>query len=80
MEFEKEFGDSSSKTIDDFATRVGDLRNGFMHSRLDLEIKPINLNDIQIVEELTYAIRLKKYEKDARKVQDAICRLFGKRI
>ena len=77
---EKEFGDSSSKTIDDFATRVGDLRNGFMHSRLDLEIKPINLNDIQIVEELTYAIRLKKYEKDARKVQDAICRLFGKRI
>lgn len=77
---EKEFGDSSSKTIDDLATRVGNLRNGFMHSRLDLELKPINLNDIQIIEDLTYAIRLKKYEKDVKKVQNAIGCLFGKRI
>ncbi len=77
---EKEFGDSSSKTIDDLATRVGNLRNGFMHSRLDLELKPVNINDIQIIEELTYAIRLKKYEKDVKKVQNAIGRLFGKRI
>lgn len=77
---ENKYGNYSPLTIDSISNRVGALRNGFAHSRLDLVIKPIHLNDIVIIEILTYAIRLKLYEKDTEKVQKAIAKLFGKRI
>ena len=74
---EREYGKCSPSIIDGVSNRVGDLRNGFAHSRLDLKIKPIHLNDIVIIEMLTYAIRLKQYEKDPEKVQKPIAKLFG---
>jgi len=74
---EREYGKCSPSIIDGVSNRVGDLRNGFAHSRLDLKIKPIHLNDIVIIEMLTYAIRLKQYEKDPEKVHKALAKLFG---
>ena len=77
---EREYDSYSPKVIDGIAIRSGELRNGFVHSRLDLKLEAIHLADIQIIEELVYAMRLKLYERDSKKVQSAISRLFGKRI
>lgn len=66
--------------IDGIANRVGELRNGIAHSRLDLKIKPTFFADIKIIEELTYAIRLKKLGIKSRECKKAINDLFGERF
>lgn len=62
--------------VEGIASRMGELRNGIAHSRLDLKLKPIFLADIKIIEELTYAIRLKKIGVKTQKCQKAINALF----
>ncbi len=66
--------------IDGIANRIGELRNGIAHSRLDLKFKPISLADIKIIEELTYAIRLKKIGVKNHECQKAINALFGEQF
>ena len=66
--------ESISKGI---ASRMGNLRNGFMHSRLDLEFQAINLADVKVLEKLMYAIRLKTLEKNSETVRRSIGNLFG---
>ena len=66
--------------VPNIAVRAGQLRNGLAHSKLDMTFEPINLSDIKIMEELTYAIRLKKFAKDTAMIQKAINKLFGENI
>lgn len=55
---------------------MNEFRNYLAHSKLDFEIKAIHLCDLKMVEELTYAIRLKKLGLSAMKCQKAINELF----
>ena len=59
---------------------MGDFRNGIAHSRLDLHFEAIHLSDIKIVEELLYAIRLKKIGLQTSEIQKAISDLFLERL
>jgi hypothetical protein len=52
------------------------MRNGFAHSKLDFSVQPINITDIQIIEILLYAMRMKKYSKDALLIKRSISDLF----
>lgn len=65
-----------NKLVEDISGRVGIMRNGFAHSRLDMKIKAINVTDIKIIEILLYAIRLKKYSKDEKLIKKSIAKLF----
>lgn len=67
--------DGSTEAI---ATRVGRMRNDFAHNNLDMEILPINLADIDIVEVLLYCMRLRKIGLSVWETQKAINDLFGK--
>lgn len=61
---------------DGIPDRLNDLRNGFMHSRLDLELEPVNISDINILEILIYVIVLRQFiEPDM--VMRAVNELFG---
>jgi len=66
--------------VDGIANRIGELRNGIAHSRLDLKFKPISLADIKIIEELTYAIRLKKIGVKNYECKKSINALFGEQF
>ncbi len=66
--------------VDGIANRIGELRNGIAHSRLDFKFEPIHLTDIKIIEELTYVIRLKKLGIKSRECQKAVNSLFDERI
>ena len=59
---------------------INEIRNGIAHSRLDMELEARNLVDIQFVEEMLYAIRLKKMGIDNTVIQKAINELFGERM
>lgn len=71
------YKDNFEEAVDNISERMGSVRNGFMHSRLDLKIEAIHLEDIRIVEKLTYAIRLKTFEEDNKKIYNEIKKLFG---
>lgn len=63
--------------IDGISSRMGELRNGIAHSRLDLQLDAIHLSDIRIIEELIYVMRLKKLPLNAHECKKAINGLFG---
>ncbi len=60
------------------SSRVGQMRNDFAHNNLDMEILPINLADIDIVEVLLYCMRLREIGLSVLESQKAINDLFGK--
>ena len=60
--------------------RVGEIRNGIAHSKMDFKLDAIHLTDTKIMEELTYAIRLKKIGISDDKVQKAINALFNENL
>ena len=66
--------------INDVSININEIRNGIAHSRLDMELEARNLVDIQFVEEMLYAIRLKKMGIDNTVIQKAINELFGERM
>lgn len=49
-----------SVVTDGIAERMGIIRNGIAHSHIDLHFDAVHLSDIKIIEELIYAMRLKK--------------------
>lgn len=67
--------DGSTEAI---AARVGHMRNDLAHNNLDMEILPINLADIDIVEVLLYCMRLREIGLSVWETQKAINDLFGK--
>ena len=76
----KNYDGEYDEIIDGIADRAGQLRNGFAHSRLDLELEPVHLVDIKIIEELTYVMRLIRMKGNVSSVQKAINDLFGENI
>ena len=63
--------------IDGISSRMGEVRNGIAHSRLDLHFDAIHLADIRVIEELIYAIRLKNISVSPLDCKKAINRLFA---
>lgn len=63
--------------IDDISSRMGAIRNGIAHSKLDLTFDAIHLSDIHIIELLLYALRLKKISLSTLNCKKAINQLFG---
>lgn len=67
---------SYNEKTDEISERMNEFRNYLAHSKLDFEIEAIHLCDLKMVEELTYAIRLKKLGLNVFKCQKAINELF----
>lgn len=65
-----------SEMKEEIPDRLNSLRNGFMHSRLDLELEPVNISDINILEILNYIIVLQQFIEPV-KVMRAVNELFG---
>ena len=76
----RRFEGSYEEIINDISININEIRNGIAHSRLDLELEARNLVDIQFVEEMLYAIRLKKMGIDNAVIKKAINELFGERM
>lgn len=76
----RKYKGNNKEATEGIAMRIGELRNGIAHSRLDLKIEPISLADIKIIEELTYAIRLKKLGIKNLDCKKSINRLFGEQF
>lgn len=70
------FEGSYEEIIEDVSSNINELRNGIAHSRLDLELKARHLIDIKFVEEMLYAIRLKKIGIENLIIQRSINDLF----
>ena len=66
-----------SEIIQGISFRMGEVRNGIAHSRLDFNFDAIHLTDIRVIEELTYAIRLSNMSMSVSDCQRAISQLFG---
>lgn len=60
--------------------RVGEIRNGIAHSKMDFTLDAIHLTDTKIMEELTYAIRLKKAGISNEQIKKGINALFNENI
>ena len=73
---DRNYNGSYDDVVKGIAYRVGIMRNGFAHSKMDFSVKPINITDIQIIEILLYTMRMKKYSKDALLIKKAIAELF----
>lgn len=71
------YNGSYKKNAEKIANRIGDIRNGIAHGKLNFKINAINVDDINIIERLMYAIRLKKYEKNDLRIAYVIAELFG---
>lgn len=72
----KKYEGEIEDVINGIGKRMGNCRNGIAHGRLDFLIDPINLDDIKIIEELLYAMRLKSLSIDSTAIQKAINSLF----
>lgn len=68
------------EVVEHLGNRIGEIRNGVAHCKLDFELEPIHLSDIHIVEELFYAVELKHTGLSTRECQYAINRLFREHI
>lgn len=66
--------------IDGISTRMGEVRNGIAHSRLDLRFKAIHISDIKTVEELIYAMRLNYMHLSVQETKQALRNLFGENV
>lgn len=64
---------------DGIADRLNDIRNGLAHSRLDFELEPVNLSDIQILEMLSYVIVLQQYLEPVNVIR-ALSNLYDIRL
>lgn len=74
---EQHYYGTYEETAKSIGARIGGVRNGIAHSRLDLRLDATHLADIKIVEELIYAMRLRKIGIQSTEIQKAIKELFG---
>lgn len=72
-------GDYNS-VVDEISDRIGVVRNGVAHCKLDFELEAIHLSDILIMEELLYAMQLKHIGLSTHECHIAIGRLFRENI
>ena len=64
----------------EFPSRMNDLRNDSVHANFNWQIKPINISDFSILEDLIYAIRLKNVGIDTHSIQKCLANLRGYRL
>jgi len=76
----KKYSGTYSDVIEGISSRMGVVRNGIAHSRLDMRFDAIHLTDIKVIEELIYAIRMKKSSINNMNCQRAINDLFGENM
>ena len=74
------YDNSFSDTVEGISSRMGELRNAIAHGRLDFHYDAIHLSDILTIEELLYAMRLKKIGLTADECKKAINELFLENI
>ena len=74
------YNENCDDAIDGICERMGAVRNGIAHSRLDLQFDAIHLSDIKIIEELLYAIRLKRCYIKTVDIQRCINCIFRENI
>lgn len=74
------YDSSYSDAVDGISSRMGEVRNGIAHSHLDLHFDAIHLSDILIIEQLIYAMRLKKITLSVNECKKAINELFVENI
>ena len=77
---QRRFDKKYEEVIKDFADRIGAIRNGIAHNRMDLQYEAIDLVYIQLVEELLYAMRFNNIGIDEKESQKAINDLFNEQI
>lgn len=61
---------------EEIGRRVGKLRNDLAHDKLDWVFEAVQVTDIQVIEELIYAIRLKNIGLGSDDIMQAIRKLF----
>ena len=61
---------------EEIGRRVGKLRNDLAHDKWDWVFEAVQVTDIQVIEELIYAIRLKNIGLGSDDVMQAIRKLF----
>lgn len=74
---EKKYVGVYDHVVAEISKRMGVIRNGIAHSKIDINFDAIHLCDIKIVEELIYALWLKKIGLANDTIQKAINSLFG---
>lgn len=73
----RQYKEPYNDAADGIAERMGLVRNGIAHSHIDLRFDAVHLSDINIIEELIYAMRLRKIGLTDKECQKAINDLFG---
>lgn len=63
--------------ISSCCNRVNEIRNQIAHGKLDLKYKPINSNDIYLIELLLYSMTLKYIGLDEKTIKEKIKYLFN---
>lgn len=76
----KRFKNDYDDVVDEISERIGVVRNGVAHCKLDFELEAVHLADVLIMEELLYAMQLKHIGLTTHECHKAIGRLFRENI
>lgn len=76
----REYQGYEPKLINDMSQRLSTMRNHIAHGNLNLEIEPINISDLKILESLIYMMRLSSLGISKESIQKGICKLIGYNI
>jgi len=76
----KRFKNDYDDVVDEISERIGVVRNGVAHCKLDFELESVHLADVLISEELLYAMQLKYIGLTTHECHEAIGRLFRENI
>ena len=76
----KRFKGDYDDVVEEISERIGVVRNGVAHCKLDFELEAVHLTDILIMEELLYAMQLKHIGLTTYECHKAIGRLFRENI
>ncbi|MBQ7300955.1 MAG: hypothetical protein IJW77_14065 [Clostridia bacterium] len=76
----KRFKGDYDDVVDEISERIGVVRNGVAHCKLDFKLEAVHLIDIIIMEELLYAMQLKHIGLTTYECHKAIGRLFRENI
>lgn len=76
----KKYRGEYEDVVNEISERVGIIRNGVAHCKLDYDLEAIHLTDILVMEELLYAMQLKHVGLTSHECHKAIGRLFNEHI
>lgn len=71
---------SVEDNIDGISSRIGIMRNGIAHNKMDFDFAPVHLSDIKIIEELLYVMRLTDIGVTEENCRHIINELFDENI